>query len=230
MTEDSNTSSIAVALRGAGVVMTAGYVLGWADGTIVALAGGLGLVTLGRYLAGPSAGDGIAAAAFTVLAIALGVAALRWATLSLESLRGVQAVLGPTLLVAPAEHAAAASAGAVSGVLALALWSGESPSRAAGEGVAAHAGQVLWSLETVFSATALVTAFWGPALPGRGAPATALLSGMGRWVVLAAAVAACAAVGGRAVRSLDVVWRGFLLALAAVMAILGGGAMFGLVS
>ncbi|MDQ3963504.1 MAG: hypothetical protein M3277_06280 [Actinomycetota bacterium] len=142
------------AARAAGVVVAAGYLLGVVDGPVIGVVGGLALVTFGRSLTLDRVHEVRFALALAILAGAIGAAVLRWGTLELNELRGVQAVLGPTLLVGPATTAAACIAAAVGGILALGAWMEEGST----EG--------LPLLEAGVGSAALTAAFWGPAPRG----------------------------------------------------------------
>jgi hypothetical protein len=156
--ESSDPSlAFSAATRAAGVVIALGYLLGLVPGPVVAVVGGLALVTFGRGLLCRRGDEALAGAALAVIAGALGVAALRWETLDLAAIRGVQAVLGPTVLVEPSAAATAAWLGASGGTVAMGAWlSVVRPSSAS--------GWLWWALEGVVGALALVTVFWGPAL------------------------------------------------------------------
>ncbi|MGH2694115.1 MAG: hypothetical protein ACRDJJ_04790, partial [Actinomycetota bacterium] len=104
--------------------------------------------------------------------------ALRWETLDLASIRGVQAILGPTVLVEPRAAATAAWLGAGGGAAAVGVWlSVVRPSSAA--------GWLWWALEGAVGALALVTVFWGPTIVPSDPFPRAL-----EWVGAVAAVAA----------------------------------------
>lgn len=157
-----------VATRGAGIVIAVGYLSGYVTGPVVAVVGGLGLITFGRVLLVERGEGALAAVALTVIAGALGVGALRWEALSLGDIRGAQAVLGPTVLVDPAEAAGAAWAGGLAGILALGVWL----ARPLPVGLAGH----LWlGLEAAVGGLALLSVFWGEAAAG--------LPDLGPWVV-----------------------------------------------
>lgn len=117
MTERASTAA-----RVAGTVVALGYLVGAVDGPVLGAVGGLALITLGRGLVAPGASYLFGIGAFAVLAGASGVIALRWATLDLADLRGLHAVLGPSLLVEPAALAAACGAAALGGLGATAVW------------------------------------------------------------------------------------------------------------
>ncbi|MDQ3952424.1 MAG: hypothetical protein M3279_05600, partial [Actinomycetota bacterium] len=85
--------------RVAGAVVALGYLLGLVQGPLLAVAGGLALVTLGRSAGARGSDDLVFGGALAVLVGALQVGGLRWETLDLAELRGAQAVLGPALLV-----------------------------------------------------------------------------------------------------------------------------------
>jgi hypothetical protein len=136
-------------------VFALGYLLGLVPGPIVAVVGGLALITFGRSLLLDRAGAAYAAAAVAVVAASLGVGALRWSTLSLDELRGVQEVLGPTLWVGPERVALAAGIAAGAAVLALGVWSALGPRLDRGD-------RVWLTLEGLVAALAVVTVFANP--------------------------------------------------------------------
>jgi len=149
--------------RAAGLVIALGYLLGLVPGPVVAAIGGLALITFGRALLVDRTGELRAGAALALIAVAVGVAALRWGTIQLDEVRGVQAVLGPTVLVNPSGAAAAGWLAAGGGVLALGVWL----STVREEG---RIGLAFWGLEGVAGALAIVSVFWGPALGSEIAP------------------------------------------------------------
>lgn len=181
-------SRLSTAARVAGVVIAAGYLLGLTPGPLVSVIGALGLVTYGRLLIAerPEAiRNGIALA---IVAAALGVGALRWGTLDLGELRGVQSVLGPSLLVGPPTAAIACGAAALGALLALGSWLNDP--RPSGRVGYAWAGveALLWSL-------AVVTVLFDPARSALGgAGLLSALVELGRWA-LATIVATALAVG-----------------------------------
>jgi hypothetical protein len=164
-----------VAARSAGAVLALGYLLGLAPGPLVAAVGGLALITYGRVLLVDRTMSALACAALAVVAGAVGVAALRWGTLDLGELRGVQAVLGPTILVGPTSVAIASAAAAVAALLALAVWMlGPRPSGGAA---------VLWNLfEAGLWTLVIVMVFFDPADSGFDAlGAGGILLQLARW-------------------------------------------------
>jgi hypothetical protein len=115
-------AGFSVGTRVAGGVITAGYLVGLLPGPIVAVVGGLGLITFGRTLLVGRLEGSQAGAALAIAAGALGVGALRWGTLDLGELRAVQSVLGPTILVGPDAAAAATTTAMIGAAVALAVW------------------------------------------------------------------------------------------------------------
>ena len=171
-------------------MLALGYLTGLVNGPLVAVVGGLALITFGRSLGMDRASQTLAAAGLAVIAGCLGIAALRWGTLELAELRSVQAVLGPTMVVGPEPAAAAAIIATVAASLALGLWVAALPTR----------GFVEWTwttLETVVVALGVVTAFWGPKiLFGYAAlPSSEVLGSLGNWAA-AAGIMTVAGVGG----------------------------------
>ncbi|MCA1707551.1 MAG: hypothetical protein LC808_31490, partial [Actinobacteria bacterium] len=94
------------ALRVAGIVLSFGYLCGLVPGSLVAVVGALAVTTAGRSLLAARDEGAMTSVAFVVFASALGVASFRWGTMSLNDLRGIQAVLGSSLEVGPAPLAA----------------------------------------------------------------------------------------------------------------------------
>jgi hypothetical protein len=176
----------AAATRAAGAVLTLGYLLGIAPGPVVAVVGGLGLITFGRALTAGRLQGAFLGATLAVLAGVLGVPALRWGALDLGGIRGVQAFFGPTVLVDPVSAAAASWVAAVCGIVAVGLWVGPPPRLRS-------LGTVVWALEAVLGAFAIVTAFWGEAIVGWGEGSGEVWAGVGGWA-LAVVVAAAGAV------------------------------------
>ena len=153
-------TALGAGLRAAGAVFALGYLLGLVDGAIVAPVAGIALMVLGRVVVEEK--DDyvlISAVSLSVFAGALGVAALRWNTLQIGTLRGAQAVLGPTLLVEPVTVATAAWLAAIGAAVALGVWS----VFPAPEG---RVGSVLALVEASVGALAIATVSWGPALSG----------------------------------------------------------------
>jgi hypothetical protein len=143
--------------RAAGLVVALGYLLGFVPGPLVAAVGGLALITFGRALLVDRVGELRSGASLALIAGAVGVAAIRWGTLQLGEVRGVQAVLGPSVLVEPIGAAIACWLAAGGAVLALGVWL----STVRGED---RVELGLWGLEGLAGALAIVTVFWGPAL------------------------------------------------------------------
>lgn len=156
--------------RVAGLVVALGYLLGLVPGPLVAAIGGLALITFGRALLVDRLGELRSGASLALIAGAVGVAAIRWGTLQIGEVRGVQAVLGPTVLVEPAGAALASWLAAGGAVLALAVWL----STVRGED---RVGLGLWGLEGLAGALAIVTVFWGPAL------GTSVAAELGIWIL-----------------------------------------------
>lgn len=143
------------AARVAGVVVAGGYLLGVVDGPVTGVFGGLALITFGRALVVDRIHEVRLAAALAVLAGGVGIAVLRWDSLEIEALRGVQAVLGPTLIVGPEQSATACIAAACGGVVALGVWVAEMSPQGRIPGV-----------ELTVGSAALAAVFWGPSPRG----------------------------------------------------------------
>lgn len=118
----SAASAFSVAARAGGAVISLGYLLGLAEGPVVAVVGGLALITFGRNLLLDQRAAVMSGAALAVIAAALGIAALRWGALDLIEVRGIQSVLGPTVLVGPPEAATATSIAAAAALAGLVVW------------------------------------------------------------------------------------------------------------
>lgn len=197
------TGRISVAIRVAGVVVAAGYLLGVTEGPVMMAVGALALITFGRGLAVDRSHEALAGGALAVMAGAIGVVALRWGSFDLGEIRGAQGVLGPSVIVGPDDTAAAVVAAAVAGVVALVVWLAEAPATDGGP-------RWLWPAEAICGALALVSVFLGPAL--RGFDPVDLLT----WFV---AVGTTAAAGGWASRLVRRLNRGLLWSVWAVAAV-----------
>lgn len=206
--QEASPAAFASGARAAGLVITFGYLLGVVAGPLVAVVGGLALITYGRSLLLTRIPASLAGAAVAVLAGSLGVGALRWEALGLADLRGVQAVLGPTLLVGPTQSAVATSIAAGAALLALAVWlSSPWPTHRIG---------LLWAaLEAVAAALAITTVFFDPAESGLGGGgAGSVVAQLLRWA--AVVVVATSATWGLAwfLSRQKVVWRAIPVAVA----------------
>ena len=181
-----NEAGLSTGARVAGVIVCLGYLLGLVPGPLVAVLAGLCLLTLGRSLGHEPGVAFRAVAGFAVVGLALVVGALRWGTLSLDEIRGAQAVLGPTLSVGPQEAAIGASLAAGGAVVGLSLWFGT------------HRGKgwpalIVTALEGLVVGLSLATFFWGPALkPLADGDSADFATGAAQWfgVSLAAVVPA----------------------------------------
>lgn len=148
--------SLSTATRVAGSVIASAYLLGLVPGPLVFAVGGLALVTLGRALLLTEIRARRSALSLAVLAGALGVGALRWGTLDLPELRGVQAVLGPTVLVGPEAAAIACGLALAGGLVGLGAWLLEPrPSE--------RVDYIWGAIEVGLGSLALVTVFVDPA-------------------------------------------------------------------
>jgi hypothetical protein len=212
----ASLAAFSTGTRVAGIIVALGFLLGLVDGSIVAVVGGLTLITLGRAVLLDRWEAALSGASLAIAAGALGVAAVRWEIFDLEALRDVQSVLGPTVAVEPVAAATAAALAAGAAVLAVGLWLG-----------APRAGgrlPWLWSaIEGSVAALALVTAFWGPALPGRDtAGAGGVLAG---WVVGVCAVLAVLGILLWAQPRIGLMWRWVVLGSAALAVFAAAGLM-----
>jgi hypothetical protein len=204
-------AAVSAGTRVAGTVVAFGYLLGVVPGPLVALVGGLALMTFGRALLLEGSEGALSGASLAVLAGALGVGALRWGTLDLPSIRGAQSVLGATVLVEPT--AAAGGSWAVVGATALALgvWGG---ARLPGRRVASVWGVV----EVIAAALAVTSVFWGPK-PVAGT--SSFWSDLGLWMLGVVVLAGVGAGIGWLLRRARVWVRWGTLALSGA-AVVGG--------
>lgn len=212
--QEASPAAFASGTRAAGLVIALGYLLGVVAGPVVAVVGGLALITYGRSLLLTRIPASIAGAAVAVLAGAMGVGALRWEALELAELRGVQAVLGPTLLVGPTQSAVATSIAAGAALLALAVWlSAPWPSNRFG---------LIWAgLEAIVGALAITTVFFDPAESGLGgAGAGSVTAQLLRWAAVVAVAAAASSGLAWFLSRHKLIWRALpvVVAGAAVLA------------
>ena len=177
----SATPIFATGTRVAGAVLVAGYVSGLVPGAVVSLVGGLALITFGRALMLDRSATAVSGASLAVIAGALGIAALRWGSLSLGDIVGAQSVLGPSVAVGPVEAAVSSIVALVAAVVALAAWATEPagtdrPSR-------------MWSrVEVVLGVIAAVLVF---AAPGSGGSLTGLIDVPEELAITAGALVGC---------------------------------------
>ena len=199
--QGSSIGSFVTGTRVAGAVIALGYLLGLVPGSVVAVVGALALVTFGRALMLDARAALVAGGALAVAGGALGIAALRWGALGLPELRGVQSVLGPTLLVGPVQAALATGIAAGAALLALAAWlTAPWP---------AGRFQLVWTaLEAAIGAFAVVTVFFDPAKSalGSGGAGSALVD-IGLWLVAVIVTGAAACAGAWALHRIAPVWR-----------------------
>lgn len=215
--EDLSVSAFSVATRVAGVVIALGYLLGLVPGPVVAVVGGLALTTFGRNLLLERTGAVVAGAALAVLGGALGIAALRWGALDLGDIRGVQSVLGPTVLVGPTQAAAASIVATAGATLALAVWCSR-------PWPTTRRQLIWWALELGVGAFAVATVFLDPAESALGAgEAGDTAIQISRWVGV---IVASAAVTGGIAWLLDRtnnVWRGVAVIAAGAAVVTSAG-------
>lgn len=194
------------------MILAASYLTGLVPGTLVVVAGAIALVSAGKVLEEDAPTSVVNAAGFAILVTALGAAALRWGTMDLADWRGIQAVIGPPLLVAPSSVALGCGLAAGGGVLGMALW------------LRAPAGGrtvlVLRVAEALVGALALTTAFWGPGITP-GETATAVAAEAGRWTGITVGVALVALLTGMLVRRWSLRIQSVLLGLAGVAVAVG---------
>lgn len=204
----SSVSALSAAARVGGAVIALGYLLGLVPGPVVAVVGGMALITYGRNLLLERSASLLSGAALAVLGGALGIAALRWGALDLGDIRGVQSVLGPTVLVGPALAAAAAIVATAGGCVALAVWSARPWPRTRLE-------QGWWGLELVVGSFAIATVFLDPArsaLYAGSAGETALE--IVRWIGVIAVVGVAAGGAAWFLNKVGELWRAVAVAVA----------------
>jgi hypothetical protein len=205
----THVSEWAAAARTGGAVITLGYLLGIAPGPVVAVVGGLGLITFGRALTADRLHGAFLGATLAILAGVLGVPALRWGALDLGGIRGVQAFFGPTVLVEPVSAAAASWVAAICGLVAVAMWIGPPPRLRSLD-------SLMWVFEAGLASFAIVTAFWGEAIVGWGEGSGSVWAGVGRWALIVTVAAVGAALLAWASAKLARRWQWVALAVAGV--------------
>lgn len=184
--EPEPSGRLPVGIRAAGAVIAAGYLLGIVPGPLVSVIGAFALITFARALVIDRDRALRSGLSLAVIAAALGVGALRWGTLELAELRGVQSVLGPSILVGPVQAAIACGAAAVAALLALSSWLREPEARVRLDKVWTGTEVGLWAL-------AILTVFFVPArsvLVGAGVGSAALE--IARWIAAVAVTAGVA--------------------------------------
>jgi hypothetical protein len=209
-------AGFSVGTRVAGGVIAAGYLVGLLPGPVVAVVGGLALITFGRALLVGRLEGSQAGAALAIAGGGLGVGALRWGTLDLGELRSVQSVLGPTVLVGP-DAAAAATAIAMTGAaLAAAVWLLiPQPPRRLLPPVSA-------ALEAVLAALAIVTVFVEPiARPLDLSEAGDAAAVIGGWAAATAGATIALLVVSLALARVGPLWRWVALAFSGLAVVVG---------
>ena len=206
--------TFATGIRVAGAVLVAGYVSGLVPGAVVSLVGGLALMTFGRALLLDRQGTAVLGAALAIVAGALGVSALRWGTLSLSELVGVQSVLGPSVAVGPTQAAVSSAVALGATLVALAAWSIEPT-------VDSRAQRVWSRTEGILGVLAAVMVFAAPGIGGGmgklfGDPVEVAVTAGAIAVGVAAVVLAPRLIGSRRIR-----W--ILLAASAAAALSSAG-------
>ena len=186
-----------------------GYLAGLVDGPVLGILGGVALLSFGRSLASAGRGELIAPASFGVVAGAAGVVALRWGTLELDGIGGIQAVLGPIVSVDPAPVAAMASASLVAALVATGVGMTDPPA-----GIATPRWWWWAEIGTMSGVLALLFVSSPSAGPG----------GVALWGVATAALVALAAMTSRATSQRSVLARlliigicGLVVAVAALV-------------
>lgn len=199
--QNRSVAAYSVAARAGGVVVALGYLVGLVPGPIVAVVGALALVTFGRNLLLDPGAALVSGAALAVVGGAVGIAALRWSALDLGDIRGVQSVLGPTVLVGPTQAAVAAGIAAGGATTALAVWCARPWPRG-------RVQLAWWLLEATVGALAIVTVFLDPAQSAlsAGGVADAAVQ-IARWAAVVAVVTGAAAGGAWLLRRHGDLWR-----------------------
>lgn len=216
--QEASPAAFASGTRAAGIVIALGYLLGVVAGPVVAVVGGLALITYGRSLLLMRIPAAIAGGAIAVIAGALGVGALRWEALELAELRGVQAVLGPTLLVGPTQSAVAVGVAAGAALVALAVWLSAPWPRA-------RSGYLWSALEAVLVALAIVSVFFDPSRSGFGGSAVGSLPAqLLRWAVAVVVTAGAAGAAAWFLSKQKDLWRA-LPVVASGAAVVAGAAL-----
>ena len=180
----------------------------------MSLVGGLALITFGRALLLDRSGTAVSGVALAIAAGALGIAALRWGTLSLEGLVGAQSVLGPTILVGPEVPAIASGVALGAALLATAAWVTEPRGT--------DRLSRVWSRAEGILAVAAATIVF--AAPGTGGSVGDLLAEPDEVAVTAASVVVGIAVvvlAPRLLRSTKVRWTVLVVSAVAVIAAAG---------
>ncbi len=183
----------------AGVLVGLGLAFGVAPGTVPGFVAAVALITVGRRP------DLRATISLALLALALGLGALRWSTVDLQDLIGIQEVLGPSLLVGPQIAAAGVVLSAVAALAVLSVWAATPPEPILSlPGPAGVWSTRVWTLlETWAPAAGVTSVFFRPAQAGLVALAPLALAAialssalllrrskpMYSWAVLASTVA-----------------------------------------
>ena len=191
-----------------------GYLAGLVPGAVMSLVGGLGLITFGRCLVSDDGRSLRATAALAIVAGALGVAALRWGTVSLQGIAGAESVFGPSIAVGPTAAASASWAGLAAGILALGVW-------ATAPEVPLSRKARLWSgFEVALGVLALA---WVFAAPGSGGSLASITNDPLEWAVPVVATLAGTAIALAAARIIKSrgAWIVLIVAAAAVVAAAG---------
>ncbi len=150
-----STLAFATAARAAGAVVALGYLTGLVAGAVIGLIGALAAITFGRALLRDRSDHIRSSVALALIGLALAVGALRWGAYELESLRGIQAVFGPTIVTGSPYEIAATGAAAAAAVAAAGVWLGSWTRPRA-----------WWAGDAGLVAVAVVTIYAGPSLGG----------------------------------------------------------------
>ncbi len=156
-----NRSDLATGLRVTGAIAALLLLTGVLQSSMWIVMAGLSLAALGRAMVAPDRRSLILiGVSLVVLCAAIAALSLRWNTLDAASVRGTQAVLGPTLLVGPTIVAAGAWVAAISATLAIGVWVAAQP-------IGAEIRERGVSLGELFVlALAVAVPAWGPVAAG----------------------------------------------------------------
>ena len=201
--------AFATGTRVAGAVLILGYISGIVPGAIVSVVGAFALMTLGRALLLDRTATAVSAVALAITAGAFGIAGLRWGTLSLPELIGVQSVLGSTILVGPELSAIASVLALGATLIAATAWATEPQGRGRVERLWGH-------IEAILVVIAAAVVF---AAPGAGGSLGQLLGSPEIGVTAAVVAVGTASVffGPKIFASRKVRWVALIAAAVAVV-------------
>lgn len=156
-----NRSDLATGLRVTGAVAALLLLTGVLQSSMWIVLAGLALAAGGRALVATDRNSLIfIGVSLVVLCAAIAALCLRWNTLDAASVRGTQAVLGPTLLVGPTTVAAGAWTATAAAALAIGVWMAAQP-------LGSEIRDRIVSLGELFVlALAVAVPAWGPVAAG----------------------------------------------------------------